>query len=309
MTSPGDATTRRDFLIDLMLDDLRSGEPVLQKSALLRMRRMTYADFAVFVMRFLKDEKLAADARLREATLLILKEKKAEAARPPDPAALDAFGAKSVEALLADWEAADTRLRLAMLAQCGAHQPGIRDALLDRALADANPILRLEAENLRERAPEPPSPVDAERLIEELRATTCGRRIAKPLADTTVLVVDDAMTVREVLAGHLAKRMRVGKAASAAEALERTAADRYDLIFLDVNLPDRDGLELLAELRERGVDATVVMMTTLDAPQVIQTAFIHGADHYLLKSRLSVMLRDDTLIPELRSLFFAALHD
>lgn len=297
---------RRDFLFELMLDDLRSGEPLLQKSAVLRMRRLDYADYAAFVMRFLKDGTLSAQPPLREAALQILKEKKEAAGRPPDAAELEAFGRKSAEALLADWSAADTRLRLAILSQSARLSASDRGRILDRALADANPIVRLEAENVKSQGGTVAEPLDAQALIEELRATNPPCLIGKPARETTVLVIDDSMTVREILAGHLATQFQVRKATNAAEALEQTAATDFDLIFLDVNLPDRDGLELLAELRERGATGNIVIFTTIDAPHIIQTAFIHGANHYFVKKRLSEMLRENTLLPELRRLFFKA---
>ena len=68
----------------------------------------------------------------------------------------------------------------------------------------------------------------------------------------TVLVVDDQEEVRETLAEILADAQhRVVTAASGREALERIAAQRYDVIFADMRMPDLDGRALYREIEKR----------------------------------------------------------
>ena len=77
-----------------------------------------------------------------------------------------------------------------------------------------------------------------------------------------ILIVDDADGVRSTLAEVLEDEgFRVASAHSAAAAREATARQGYDLVLLDLHLPDCDGLELLDELRRDFVDLPVIVIT------------------------------------------------
>ena len=70
----------------------------------------------------------------------------------------------------------------------------------------------------------------------------------------TVLVVDDEPPIRRFLRASLgAGGHRVVTAEDAAGALATMAAEKPDLIILDLGLPDRSGYELMQEMRDRGV--------------------------------------------------------
>ncbi len=76
------------------------------------------------------------------------------------------------------------------------------------------------------------------------------------------LIVDDEAGVRSALAGVLQDEGYQVDAVDSGEAcLERVARDAYDVIVLDIWLPGLDGLATLERLRERGVDAQVVMIS------------------------------------------------
>lgn len=78
----------------------------------------------------------------------------------------------------------------------------------------------------------------------------------------TVLVVDDEAGVRSALSGVLEDEDYAVDAVDSGEAcLERLARRHYDVIILDVWLPGMDGLETLSRLRERGIDAQVVVIS------------------------------------------------
>lgn len=57
----------------------------------------------------------------------------------------------------------------------------------------------------------------------------------------------------------------------------------YDLIVLDAKLPDRDGFGVLREIRAKGIDAPVLMLTSLGAHEHKMRGFRLGADDYLTK--------------------------
>ena len=75
----------------------------------------------------------------------------------------------------------------------------------------------------------------------------------------------------------------VSEASSAGEALDAVHDDPPDVVFLDVRMPDRDGLWVLDRLHEESPDIPVVMLSTFDEGEHIQAALARGAAGYLLK--------------------------
>jgi DNA-binding NarL/FixJ family response regulator len=57
-----------------------------------------------------------------------------------------------------------------------------------------------------------------------------------------------------------------------------------DLILLDMNLPDMDGLEVLTNLKARGIETKVLTMSTYDEPKIVKSAFKAGTYGYVLKN-------------------------
>ena len=102
-----------------------------------------------------------------------------------------------------------------------------------------------------------------------------------------VLVVEDEEMIRKgiVLAVDWAALdcVVVGEAANGLQALE--AVERYDpsLIITDLKMPVMDGLEMLRQLRERGNNAFVIILTAYDSFSYAQTALRLGAVDFLLK--------------------------
>jgi two-component system copper resistance phosphate regulon response regulator CusR len=84
--------------------------------------------------------------------------------------------------------------------------------------------------------------------------------------------------------------------------LYQTSVNDYDLIVLDVLLPNRDGFEVCRELRSRGITTPILMLTARAAIDDRITGFDAGADDYLTKpfsfrellARIRALLRRDT---------------
>jgi len=99
-----------------------------------------------------------------------------------------------------------------------------------------------------------------------------------------VLVVDDDPDINRLVRVRLSSRgYTVASAANGEEALEQVGVDPPDLVFLDVSMPGIGGLAVLAELRARGLDLAVIMMTAFGSESVAIEALRHGADDYLRK--------------------------
>jgi two-component system response regulator TctD len=99
-----------------------------------------------------------------------------------------------------------------------------------------------------------------------------------------LLIVEDNATLSTSLAKGLTEDgYVVDCAASGSEALRRLERSDIDAIVLDLGLPDLDGSEVLIQLRERGVNAPVLVLTARDAVTSRVTALEQGADDYLVK--------------------------
>jgi len=99
-----------------------------------------------------------------------------------------------------------------------------------------------------------------------------------------ILVVDDEDHIRRVLELMLrGQGHEVAAAAGGREALEKFAADHFDLVILDLRMPDLDGLAVLKRLREAEPDQTVVMITAYAAVDTALTAMKQGAFDYIGK--------------------------
>ncbi|UUW92620.1 MULTISPECIES: response regulator [Pimelobacter] len=101
-----------------------------------------------------------------------------------------------------------------------------------------------------------------------------------------VLVVDDDFMVARIH-GRFVEQTDgfevVGTARTGEEALALTAELRPDLLLLDVHLPDLSGLEVLEQLRGRGDDVAVVMVTAERGAAAVRAALHGGALQYLVK--------------------------
>jgi two-component system, OmpR family, response regulator QseB len=99
-----------------------------------------------------------------------------------------------------------------------------------------------------------------------------------------VLLVEDDVMIAQGLqtglrqGGFAVDLMRDGK--NAAAALQTTV---FDVVLLDLGLPDRDGIEVLRELRKRGNSTPVIILTARDEIQHRIAGLDAGADDYIVK--------------------------
>ena len=105
----------------------------------------------------------------------------------------------------------------------------------------------------------------------------------------TVSIVDDEADLREHIAGYLAAAGNIAcksAYASAEEALAHLPQDQPDVILMDINLGEMDGIECVRRLTAIMPKAQVLMLTVFEDPDQIFRALSAGASGYLLK-RLS----------------------
>jgi DNA-binding NarL/FixJ family response regulator len=122
-----------------------------------------------------------------------------------------------------------------------------------------------------------------------------------------ILVVDDHALIREALHGVLKKLTRDAvllEASNHAQTMEVIASHPdISLILLDLNLPDRDGFSLLAELRERNPTLSVVVLSGVQDRATVMKALDLGAMGYIPKSA-----RNEVMLSALQLVFAGGIY-
>ena len=99
-----------------------------------------------------------------------------------------------------------------------------------------------------------------------------------------ILIIEDEKKVAEALReGLTAEHYEVCTAATGEEGFFLASQGSFDLVLLDLMLPQRDGIDVLATLRKRGVQTPVIILTAKDAIEDRVFGLDQGADDYLVK--------------------------
>ncbi len=105
-----------------------------------------------------------------------------------------------------------------------------------------------------------------------------------------VLIVEDSAIFRKLLKETLHSRfksMEISEAADGEEALQKVSASPPDLIFMDIKLPGKSGLELTAKIKAKYPDVVIIILTSYDTPEYREAAAKAKADHFLSKGSSS----------------------
>lgn len=100
-----------------------------------------------------------------------------------------------------------------------------------------------------------------------------------------ILIVDDTAFMRFKLKAILEKAGHtvVGEAINGRDGVEQCAALKPDVVTMDVNMPDMDGLTALKALKEQYADAAVVMITAMGRQETVMEAMLAGASDFIVK--------------------------
>src|SRR6266404_9239424 len=99
-----------------------------------------------------------------------------------------------------------------------------------------------------------------------------------------ILVIDDEPDIRESLEVLLSSEgYRVELAGNATEGLKRLESSTFDLVLLDLMMPDKSGMEVLEEIRGRDRDTPIFLITAYGSVEVAVTALKRGANDYFSK--------------------------
>lgn len=109
--------------------------------------------------------------------------------------------------------------------------------------------------------------------------------VAKPL---TVLLIEDNADDAQMVCQHVessGEKHRVDVASSLREAHRMLDAETYDVVMLDLGLPDSAGADTMRKLHQIDSKIPVVVISGSDQPEVVVDSFHEGAQDYLIKGQ------------------------
>jgi len=108
-----------------------------------------------------------------------------------------------------------------------------------------------------------------------------------------ILLIEDEVQIRELYARTLrSEGYDVTEIGEGEAGYKEIISGKYDLVFLDIMLPELDGIEILRKVREETenpVTSKIVMLTNLDFDSVKGKADGYHADGYLVKNQIDVL--------------------
>jgi len=123
-----------------------------------------------------------------------------------------------------------------------------------------------------------------------------------------ILVVDDSKVMREMIIACLrgVPGLEFSQAASGLEAIERLSLGGFDLVFLDLNMPDIGGFEVVEFVRSQDTlkALPIIVVTTRGEESTRTRALQLGASRFMTKP-----FQPDAVVAELRSLLHDRLQD
>src|SRR5215204_5801022 len=108
-----------------------------------------------------------------------------------------------------------------------------------------------------------------------------------------IIIADDHTLFRQGIASILSAEQKinvVGEAANGAEALEKCAVLRPDIVLMDINMPGLSSFEAARQIKKARPETKVIFLSMFDDEQYLTQALESGASGYLLK---------DTPVPQL----------
>lgn len=101
-----------------------------------------------------------------------------------------------------------------------------------------------------------------------------------------MLLVDDQYLIREGIASLLELEVAVkviGSASNGKEAVEMALEHQPDIILMDIRMPEMNGVEATAQIKQSLPDCQIIMLTTFDDEEYVVQSLLAGACGYLMK--------------------------
>jgi DNA-binding response OmpR family regulator len=110
-----------------------------------------------------------------------------------------------------------------------------------------------------------------------------------------VLIVDDIKLIRNILSSFVkAENLEAIEAAGGAEALRILETEPIDLVFLDIMMPDVDGMKVIERIRKKksASELPIVVASALDEKSDVEDALVRGANDYIVKPFTRAIIKD-----------------
>lgn len=117
-------------------------------------------------------------------------------------------------------------------------------------------------------------------MIDLQQLEACASRIQRQ----RVLVIDDDEIFAQTVRGMIRQcGLDADVSLSGRDALQKITAQSYNLIFLDLRMPEMDGIDFMNECKARGVDVPIVIVTGLTMGPLLDQARESESAHFLFK--------------------------
>lgn len=102
-----------------------------------------------------------------------------------------------------------------------------------------------------------------------------------------VVIIDDSVLFRErfrELLNHIRNIEVIGEAVNGLKGLQLIEETRPDLAFIDIRMPEMNGIEVLRKIREKGIVVKICMLTSYPYKQYKERCLAEGADYFFDKN-------------------------
>ena len=107
---------------------------------------------------------------------------------------------------------------------------------------------------------------------------------------SSILIIENndffRRSFKEILKMYIPS-LAINESVDGSDILDRIKQTSPDLIFMDIRLPGKNGLELTREIKQTHPDMVISIFTSYDLPEYRTTAEKYGADHFLLKDTMT----------------------
>lgn len=102
--------------------------------------------------------------------------------------------------------------------------------------------------------------------------------------DVSIALVDDDMVIREMVkAVFLENSFQISEFENGRQFVDALGEQSFDLVFLDLMMPEMDGFEVMADLQKRQLRMPVIVLSALSQKETVVKALQHGVTSYIIK--------------------------
>ena len=98
-----------------------------------------------------------------------------------------------------------------------------------------------------------------------------------------LLLEDDYLFAQTIIDFLEENDYKVDHVDNGESALELSYENIYDIYLLDINVPKLNGIEVLKEIRQKGIQTPSIFLTSYKDKETLKTGFLNGADDFLTK--------------------------